>query len=287
MVKTFFIALACAAVFSSSSLADGIVADFEMKNLASREPPVVQNFFISGNMITMHLGSSEGKGTVIYRGDKSLMWIIDDRKKEYSEMTKETMEEMGRNVSSAMDQMKAQMATMPPEQRAMIEKMMKGQMEQLQASSAGAKTVPLAFKKTGARKTINGYACEKYDVSRGGETLREMWITDWKNMRDFQETSTAFESMGNFFKGMMDALKDSPFAQSMDNPYSHTVELNGFPVMTTELKNGVPVMEITMKSMRKTNLTDEVFLPPKGYKANTSMLKPASSKFKPSTPVSK
>jgi hypothetical protein len=266
-----------AVVMVSVCLADGIEAEFEVKNLEKTEPPLIQKFYISGDRISMQAASGESKGTVIYRGDKQLMWIMDNQNRQYTEMTKETMEQMGQTVNSAMDQMKAQMANMPPEQRAMMEKLMKGQMDQIQGASQGAsgsasaQTVPLIFKKTGVEKTVNGYACEKYDVFRGREKLREMWVTEWKNMKDFNEAMTAFNSMEKFFSGMMERLKNTPFAKSMDIPYSHTAELNGFPVMITELKNGVPVMEATLKSATKKSLPDSYFSPPADYKANKSL----------------
>ena len=46
------------------------------------------------------------------------------------------MKQMGQQMSAAMAQMQAAMKNMPPEQRAMMEKMMKGKMPQ--AAAAGS-----------------------------------------------------------------------------------------------------------------------------------------------------
>lgn len=268
MFKTIA-AISFAFAMTSLCLASSLEAEFEIKNLEKNAAPFTQKFFISGEKIAMQTRSGENNGTAIFRGDKGLLWIIDNQNKQYTEMTKESMAQMGKTLNSVMDQMKAQMANMPPEQRAMMENLMKGQMSQMQGTTE--KTDPLSFKKTGVRKTINGYPCEKYDVFRGTEKLREMWVTEWKNMNDFKEAMTAFDSMGKFFATMMESLKGSPFLNTMDIPYSHTTELNGFPVMSTELKNGVPVMEATLKQVTKKPIPESDFNPPAGYKINTSL----------------
>jgi hypothetical protein len=271
-------AISIAFITAATSLADGIEAEFEMKNLEKGEAPLIQKFRIAGDRIAMQTGSGGTTGNVIFRGDKSLVWIVDNQNRQYIEMTRETMEKIGRTMSSVMDQVKARMASMPPEQRAMMEKMMADQMGQASGGSGGALDAvpPLSFKKTGIQKTINGYSCEKYDVFRGQEKLRELWITEWKNMKDFSEAMTAFNSMGKFFSTMMESLKDNPFVKTMDTPYSHTAELNGFPVMSTEVKNGVPVMVTTLKKVTRMALPESDFVPPADYKANTSIFKQSS-----------
>ena len=66
-------------------------------------------------------------------GGRNRMVILDKAKNTYQEIDEQTMKQMGQQVSGAMAQMEAAMKNMPPEQRAMMEKMMKGKMPQAAA----------------------------------------------------------------------------------------------------------------------------------------------------------
>ena len=76
---------------------------------------------------------------------------------------KKTMKQMAQQMSGMMAQMQAAMKNMPPEQRAMMEKMMKGKMPQ--AAAPAPKTVYTA--KGGG--SVKGFSCTKYegDLSAG------------------------------------------------------------------------------------------------------------------------
>ena len=54
------------------------------------------------------------------------MRLIDDDGKTYNEMTKADVDRMGGQMDGAMAQMQEQMKSMPPEQRARMEALMKG-----------------------------------------------------------------------------------------------------------------------------------------------------------------
>jgi hypothetical protein len=100
-----------------------------------------------------------------------------------------------------------------------------------------------------------------------------MWMTDWKNIKDGKEALEAFEAMSKFFKSLVEAYKDGPFAQMMDNPYSHANELNGFPVLTVEIDGGEATYETLFKNIQKKSIAKDTFNPPKGYKLNKQEMK--------------
>ena len=73
------------------------------------------------------------------------------------------MKQLAQQMSGMMAQMQAAMKNMTPEQRAMMEKMMKGKMPQ--AAAAAPKTVYTA-KGSGS---VNGFSCTKYEGDLSGE----------------------------------------------------------------------------------------------------------------------
>ena len=247
----------------------GLLVNLETKNLKEKKPVQSMKMYISGKNINMDVLTEEHKGATIFRGDKELFWAIDHDKKEYTEIDKKMMEQMGQSMGTAMKQMEEQMANMPPEQRAMMEQMMKGQMQMMtQAASE-----PTTLKKTGEKKKISGYKCTKYELLRGTEKVYEMWMTDWKNIKEGKELMAAFKVMSQFFMSLIEAYKDSPFIQAIDNPYSYANELNGFPVLTRSIEDGVVTYEATLKGVEKKSIPKDTFNPPKGYKLNKQEMK--------------
>lgn len=267
MVKKTFIAFMVSGLLIACWA--GLIVDLETKNLKEKKSVQTMKMYISGEKINMEHHTEEHKGSTIFRGDKDLFWTIDHQNKEYTEVTKEMMKKMGQSMNAAFKQMEEQMANLPPEQRAMMEQMMKGQMQTVSQASSE----PTIFKKTGEKKKISGYSCTKYELYRGKEKAREMWMTDWKNIKNGKEALAAFKAMSHFFKSLIDAYKDSPFVRALDNPYSYANELNGFPVLTTEIECGVANYEILFKDIQKKSIPGDKFNPPKGYKINKPDMK--------------
>ena len=70
----------------------------------------------------------QGKFLLIFDNAKQVMWMVDVAKKSYMEITKAQVEAMANQMGQMMQQMQQAMANVPPEQRAMMEQMMKGRM---------------------------------------------------------------------------------------------------------------------------------------------------------------
>ena len=69
---------------------------------------------------------SVGNQTIIFDGTRQAMDIIDVSKKTYSEITQADVDKLASQMSDAMAQMTAAMASLPPAQRTQMETMMAG-----------------------------------------------------------------------------------------------------------------------------------------------------------------
>src|SRR5262245_45963489 len=92
-------------------------------------------------------GPTGEEQAVIFDGGKQVMWMINDAKKSYYEMTKADVDRLGAQMNDAMAQMQAQMANLPPAQRAQIEAMMRGR-----GMPAAAPPVKPEYRKIGTDK---------------------------------------------------------------------------------------------------------------------------------------
>ncbi len=221
-----------------------------------------ETFLVPKKMKVVHQG---GDGSIIIvRLDREVVWKIDPAKKEYSETTFAQMEEMAQKAEGKMDaamaKMREKMRNMPEEQRKMVEKMMGGKMPGMSAESNG----PIRVNTTGDKKTISGFACTKYVVQQGDQTLSTLWVT--KEVRGFNELAEDWKAFSNrmarlaqrFGKGLSEASK----------------QIDGFPIQTEAA--GV-VTTVTKLERRATPASE--FEVPSGYKKVKSELEDAMQKM--------
>ena len=235
--------------------------------------------------------SKEGplKDVIIFRGDSGKMIVINHEEQYYMEMDPDTITRIGGQVSAQMDdamqELNKQLEDMKPEQRAMMEKMLKGKLGDSLSKLGGddrAKVAPLKpaeFLKTGERATKQGYPCVKYDVLRSGEKVQELWVTDWNNVKGSEETAATFEDMAEFFEEMMAATRQMAggFGVGLSAIDASAVDIfngvNGFPVVTRSFKGGELESETVLKSVSEKDFDVAAFAPPKGYKLRTIDMK--------------
>src|SRR5262249_10927181 len=157
---------------------------------------------------------------VLFDADKEALYIITPNQKSYSELTKADADRLGAQVNDAMAQMKAQLANMPPEQRAMVEKMMASRMGGA-GTGAGAKT---EYRKVGT-DTVGKWTCDKYEGSQNGQKTSEVCTIDPTTLGIGLGDVQVLQQFAEFFKKMI------PMAAGGVQGFGEA-GLSGFPVKT-------------------------------------------------------
>lgn len=171
--------------------------------------------------------------------------------------------------------MDEQMKNMPPDQRAMMEKMMQGRMQGMQGMQGrmpGMGTPqgqeeeePLRFEANG-QSEWQSYSCNQYKVYDGGVNIQEICAVSMDQIDGAEEMTDAFHQMAAFMKKMTGTFKAGPFAQAGKTPMDMMQEIDGFPVVTRHLENGKTASETFLKSVNSKKLDPALFEPPRGYK---------------------
>jgi hypothetical protein len=185
-------------------------------------------------------------------GGRNRVVMLDKSKNEYTEIDQQTMNQLGQQMQGAMAQMEAAMKNMPPEQRAMMEKMMKGKMPAVQ-TAAPAVTIYTAK----GSATVNGLSCTKYDGERNGTKVSEVCAAATTQVRLNPSDFQLFDKMREFMSGLTSAMKNMPFASNTGSLAERGFE--GFPVQQTEFSNGQAVQRMDLKSVDQVTLTDGDF----------------------------
>jgi hypothetical protein len=262
-----FTGLTC--LFVSAQALAGAVLQTETREYHV-DPPAVGSteMFTDGSSLRIEINSiSSGEsGVMIFHGDRNEMIVTDDERREYYVIGEETLNAMAGQVSQAMKEMQAMLESMPPEQRAMAEQMMKQQMPGMQPPQEEPSTI----RKTGKSDTINGYDCEFHEVSNRGRTTREMCVAKWGDIEGGADAADALIAMGKFFESMHEAFSSGAGVDLMgrqDEIFAHIRELGGFPVYSKDYdETGAVTGESSLISSRSDAIDAAMFEPPEGYR---------------------
>lgn len=241
----------------------GIVYQLEVKDVGSSAEPTTMTTSIEGQNLSMEVPPQQGSGrsTIIFRGDRREMIMVDHSSRSYVVMDEATVKQLTAQLGQAMSQMQEMMKNVPPEQREMMEEMMRGRgmamPNQTQAQSA--------LRRTSETATHSGYSTTKYQIVREDKVLRDLWVTEWTNIDGASEARAAFEGMAAYMQEMMSGLTQIIGDMGQDS-FRHMQEMNGFPVLTVEYgDNGQPTTETRLLSATEQTIPASAFEPPSGY----------------------
>ena len=269
-----FLNVVSVAVLAITPLSAGVVFEIETKDHDS-SPPRTESvaMLVEGRNLKSEpgTGGKRSEMTMIYRGDRREMVVVDHDKKNYFVMDQEMMKKMADQMGQAMRQMQEALKNVPEGQRAMVEKMMKQRMPAMKSPQRPASEV----RKTAERAELHGYSCVKYEVLRGGRKIKDLWVTDWANVEGGSDVMGVFRDMAAFFSEMLESFSSAGPGLSQtagDTVFQHMNELDGFPVVTKDYgDDGSLKSESALHSAKQRAVDPAEFEPPAGYKRQKMM----------------
>jgi hypothetical protein len=202
----------------------------------------------------MRVESDDGKSVLfLTEGGRNRIVMLDKARNTYQEIDDETMKQLGQQMAGMSAQMEAAMKNMTPEQRAMMEKMMKGKMPQ--AAAAAPKTVYTA-KGSGS---VNGFSCTKYEGDLSGQKESEVCAALPAQLKLTPGDLQIFEKMRQFSSDLLSALANSPMRASVPKGYGFESGYEGFPIQKVDFENGQATRRGELKSITRVSFTDADF----------------------------
>ncbi len=237
------------------------------------EPEVTtQEMMIEGTRLRMKLGDASGTRDVIFYGDTDEMLVIDHQDRTVMVLDDESIAELTGQISAAMKQMEAALANVPESQRAMMEEMLKKQMEKAGVQQDGAE-------RTVARKgsaEFGGYDCQLFEITSSDGDRTETCTVEFDAIDRGGDLRTAFAEMREFASQMMEAFQASasgPFAGLAESLFDSgsfgplaTDEVSGFPVMTRRYDEGSIKSEDLVESFEEATFSAGDFEAPAEYR---------------------
>ena len=239
------------ALFATAPMFAGVKIVSENTDLATKKV-TTDTILMDANR--MRFDSDDGKSVMFLTdGGRNRMVMLDKAKNQYEEIDEQTMQQMGQQMSAAMAQMQAALKNVPPDQRAMVEKMMKGKMPQ--AAAPAPKTVYTA-KGSGS---VNGFSCTKYEGDLSGVKESEVCAALPAQIKLTPADLQIFDKMKEFSSSLLSALANSPIHIEVPKNYGFESGYDGFPIQRTDFENGQATKRSELKSLTRTNFTDADF----------------------------
>jgi hypothetical protein len=259
--KALCCALLALTIFASALAAGtGVVIVSTHTTTAKPEDKMTNKAYVDSDRMRMEAQAMGGTQIVIFRQDKGLFWIIDQKGKTYMEITKQDFQQMKAKMNEAKAMMDAQMKNLPPEQRQMMEKMMQGRGMPAMQPAGTSKTI---YKKAAAGEKVNQWVCAKYEGYREGQKVKDVWTTDWKSLGLTPESFKLMKELGEFFE---DFAKD--VASSFDKVGSEEWEkeqgYTGIPVKTLSYTEGKLRAATEVTEVKQESLAAALFELPAG-----------------------
>jgi hypothetical protein len=254
--KAFFGALFALAVFTSSLAADtGVVIVATHTTTAQPDAKMINKTYLGSDRMRMEAQAMGGTQIVIFRQDKGLFWIIDQKGKTYMEITKQDFQQMKAKMTEAKTAMDEQTKHLTLEQQQMLKKVMSGRgMPGMQPAA----TVKTAYKKTASGEKVNQWVCAKYEGYREDKKVKDVWTTDWKSLGLTPESFKLMKELGEFFE---EFTKD--MASSFDKIGSEEWEKEqgyaGIPIKTLSYTDGKLRSATEVTEVKQENLAPTLF----------------------------
>lgn len=200
-----------------------------------------------------HMRAETGGSIVsIFDGDAQVVRLVNLERKTYSEMSKAEMQKMSAQMSQAMEKMK----NLPPEQRAMMENMMKGR----GMPGMGA-TTPITYKAAGSDKA-GQWSCTRYEGTRGPDRVVDLCTVDPKALGLTPGDFEVAKQLAEFMKSLMPQLAD-------EMTLNGTPEAQGFsgvPIKRTSYSGGKVVSVSELKAIKRDPIPASAWQVPAGFK---------------------
>ncbi len=197
-------------------------------------------------------GEDDGPGLIIFRGDRQLLWIIDVEDESYFQMDRESVENMSDRVSAAMKRYQEQLDQLPPAQRELAEKMMKGRLPEPAPKAA------VEIRDAGREETIDGYPCRLYEIYRGDEKDSEVWATDLSSVPGAEDFARLLKAVGEFWQPLVQSFPGGEEPGEID--FAALGGLHGFPILVKNFDSAGRVSnEVHMTEIASVEAPDSAF----------------------------
>lgn len=256
MKRLIAILVSCSVTLLATAHA-GVVMNLVSKNSAGT---VTSQIVISADGDKVRMDQQGDSTSIIFLG--AGMLILDHSEQVYIVMDDAMIDQL----TGAIREMEAQLAAMPPEQRAMVQQMMQGGM------MPGAEKPPTPRLESLGSGSWGDYSCRQYAMYEADAKVGEFCAAAFGDIKGGEEVMTAVMGMMDYMQKIIDAMPSNMASMIGDNPFDFISDIDGFPVRSLTYEAGKLIEETTLESVTEADLAADLFVAPANYrKQDTGM----------------
>jgi hypothetical protein len=266
-----YLVLALALAVSPNSALAGVRATTQSTDGQTGAEPVLTEMALSGFKLRMDVqnpGQDRPPLSMIFDGQKQVLLIINHADKSVTRLDASTGNAIRQRQAAARAEVLSKLAKMPPEQRAMAEKLIAGHsgIGGFQDPEPGPPASPLRVRATGLTDNVGGRPCRLFEVDQDGSETAEICAQTWKDAGVTEQDLRALEQLGEFQTRMIDEVGGSPIA-SMHHPFDLFRQVKGIPLRTRQKDDRGSIRETIFTAIEPAEVDPKRFQPPPGYVA--------------------
>lgn len=226
------------------------------------QPPQSQTTFLDPRGLRVE----SPEGLVIFQAAEKKFILADAATKTYQVMDRDSLKQVAEGMNAAMKQMESAMAQMTPEQRAMMNQMMGGQMPGAPAPPP-APAAAAVYKKIADGIAVGPWKTTHYEVLENGVKESEVWLASPGDLPIDRDLVKLFSEMGKFFEEMTASLpmaapaRKETWSLELDGPDAPP----GIPVKEIIFRDGAPATTWELNRAEKADLDAGKFAIPPGF----------------------
>jgi len=249
-------------LLAAAPLSAGVALDMVTTDASGQIIEAMKVYAQSGKIRMDGVGQpADEQMSMIFLGEEFL--VLDHANQTYIVVDAAMIAEVGSKMEVAMQKMEAQLANMPPEQRAMVEEMMQGQMQGLMGAQS-EKRIPPRVEQIGAGQW-ESKPCTQYAVYKGAEKTQEICAAPLDEIQGVGEAMSAFESMAGFMNALSESMPEPMGSAMAENPMELIDQIDGFPVRRVDFSYGQIISETTLEGVVEQVLDESLFAIPANY----------------------
>ncbi len=200
--------------------------------------------------------AGEAKAVMIYRGDRDLVWSVDEKRRTYMQIDRARMQAMRAQSDASRAKMRAELGKLPPAEQARMQAMLAA------TDAQAAEREPPTIKETGRTDKVGGLACHEIEVSRGGKKESEICVADWKAAGVTKADLAPVRKLGTF---QQEALAGLQARREGGDVLELFDALDGLPVRVRSFRAGQLRAEFRVVKVEHKGLDPKLFDVPEGY----------------------
>jgi hypothetical protein len=210
------------------------------------------------------LAAVDDEGTVemIFERASETIFMLDHDDRQYVRLDRQSIDSLMGEMDSAMAEMRRQLAAMPPEQRAMAERMMSGMMGG--AAAAPQERPRRDMRRTSRRGEAAGIACNWYDMYEADVQVGTACVANAEAVPGGADMVAMINAMSTIYDELLTRMAESLPIAMPANPLLPMTEAGGLPIHSTEI-HGDETIEVVLRSVRAEAVDPAIFSVPAGY----------------------